>query len=121
MKAILKYLVAIVILSNISFGKLSAQSTASVTITTASEKSNVWVSNFPKNASVIIVDSDNNLLSIVSTNEFGAAYIKLNKEIKTAIIVKTMNGEVLVSNKAVIKQEQPSTALLSKTVEGVKA
>lgn len=71
-------------------------------------KTNIWVSDFPKSTSVVLFDEDDNLITIVSTNEFGAAYISLPNSITSTIFAKTMNGEITVSNKAKLnnKQEQ---------------
>lgn len=73
-------------------------------------KTNIWVSDFPKQTSIVISDNDDNLLSIVSTNEFGAAYLTIPASIKTTVIVKTLNGEIKVSNKAVFKNNPEQTA-----------
>ena len=80
-------------------------------------KTTIWVSDFPKSTSVILFDEEDNLISIVSTNEFGAAYISLPKSITTTIFAKTMNGEINVSNKAKLtnKSEQ-NVAVKSETV-----
>ena len=77
-------------------------------VVAAESKTTIWVSDFPKSTSVVLFDEDDNLITIVSTNEFGAAYISLPTSITTTIYAKTMNGEISVSNKAKItnKQEQ---------------
>lgn len=85
----------------------SAQNTASnsrVAVVSNATKTNIWVTDFPKKASVIITDSDNNLLSIVSTNDFGAAFITLPSSIN-GVVAKTLDGEIIVSNKAVTKNK----------------
>lgn len=69
-------------------------------VTTTEVKTNVWVSDFPKNSSVLIFDAENNLLAITSTNDFGAAFLSFPKNIVTTIYAKTINGEIMVSNKA---------------------
>jgi hypothetical protein len=54
-----------------------------VAVVANESKTNIWVSDFPKNTSIIVFDSENNLLSILSTNKYGAAFISLPKGIKT--------------------------------------
>ena len=63
-------------------------------------KTTIWVTDFPKQASVVLFDENDNLLSIVATNEYGAAYLSLPTSITATIYAKTMNGEINVSNKA---------------------
>jgi hypothetical protein len=77
-----------------------------VAVVTNETKTNIWVSDFPKNTSIVVFDSENNLLSILSTNNFGAAFLSLPKGIKTGVLVKTLDGEVSASNKSVIKNKQ---------------
>ena len=60
----------------------------------------------------MLVDSENNLLGIISTNEYGAAYTSLNKSVFSTIIAKTLNGEIIVKNKAVIKSEKPEEVIV---------
>ena len=86
-------------------------------VVAAENKTTIWVSDFPKSTSVILFDEEDNLISIVSTNEFGAAYISLPKSITTTIFAKTMNGEINVSNKAKLtsKSEQ-NVAVKSETI-----
>lgn len=73
-----------------------------IAVVASAEKTNIWISDFPKSSSVVVFDQDDNLISIVSTNEFGAAFISLPKRITTTIHAKTVNGEISVSNKAVV-------------------
>ena len=77
-----------------------------VAVVSNETKTNIWVSDFPRKTSVVITDNENNLLSIISTNDFGAAYLSLPTAIKTGIIVKTLDGEIKASNKAVIKNKE---------------
>lgn len=81
-----------------------------VAVVSNETKTNIWVSDFPKKTSVVITDGNDNLLSIVSTNDFGAAYITLPTSIKTVVIAKTLNGEITVSNRAVVKDRPAETA-----------
>jgi len=93
----------------IGSSSLFAQTTlpkSRVAVVANEAKTNIWVSDFPKQTSIIIYDTENNLLSITSTNSFGAAFISLPKGIKTGIVVKTVDGEVSASNKSVIKNKQ---------------
>lgn len=72
-----------------------------VALVSNENKTNIWVSDFPKRTSIVIMDGDFNLISIVSTNDYGAAYISLPIIIKKEVFVKTLNGEIIVSNKPV--------------------
>ena len=88
---------------------VSAQSTtlnSRVAVVTNDVKTNIWVSDFPKNASIVIYDGENNLISITTTNNFGAAFFSLPKGVKSGVIVKTIDGEISASNKSVIKNKQ---------------
>ena len=92
-----------------------------ISVVTNDVKTNIWVSDFPKKTSIVIYDNDDNLLSIVSTNDFGAAYVTLPTSIKTTVIAKTLNGEIKVSNQAVIKKQDEQTALSSAIKDVEKA
>lgn len=82
-----------------------------VAIVATETKTNIWVSDFPKGTSVVIFDEENNLLSVVSTNQYGAAYVSLPKSITTTIFAKTMNGEINVSNRATkTNNQEPNVA-----------
>lgn len=99
--------VAFVFIAGVSFSATAQDAVlkSRVAVIASEAKTNIWVSDFPKKTSVVITDSDNNLLSIVSTNDFGAAFISLSKNIKTTVIVKTLDEEIIVSNKAVLKNK----------------
>jgi hypothetical protein len=84
-------------------------------------KTNIWISDFPKKTSVVVFDTDDNLLSIVSTNDFGAAYLSLPTGVKNTIIVKTLDGEISASNKAVVKNKEEQTAVSTAVKEVSKA
>jgi hypothetical protein len=84
-------------------------------------KTSIWVSDFPKKTSILILDNDDNLLSIVSTNDFGAAYITLPTSIKSTVIVKTLDGEIKASNQAVIKKTEAQTAVSTASKDVNKA
>jgi len=104
--------VSIVIIGSFNFSA-SAQSSSvasRVAIVTNENKTTIWVSDFPKKTSVVITDADNNLLSIITTNDYGAAFLSLPTAIKTLVTVKTLDGEIVTSNKAVIKatQQEPN-------------
>jgi hypothetical protein len=103
------FLSVIIVITMISFNTANAQSAtlnSRVAVVANDTKTNIWVSDFPKKTSVIVYDSENNLLSILTTNDFGAAYLSLPKGIKTGVIVKTLDGGITVSNKAVVKNRQ---------------
>jgi len=77
-----------------------------VAVVSNETKTSIWVSDFPKSTSVIIMDGDHNLLSVTCTNAFGAAFVSLPANITSEVIVKTVNGEIIASNKPVIKKTQ---------------
>jgi hypothetical protein len=53
-----------------------------------------------------VFDEQDNLLTITNTNEFGAAYIKLNGASSKAISAKTLNGEVNITKHLFIGGKQ---------------
>lgn len=61
----------------------------------------------------MLVDSENNLLGIISTNEYGAAYTTIDKPVLSAIVARTLNGEINVTNKAIVKTEIQHEAIAS--------
>ena len=107
------------------FFAASAQSTSlksRVAVVTSESKTNIWVSDFPKQTSIVISDNEDNLISIISTNDFGAAFLSLPTSIKTTVIAKTLDGEVIASNKAVLKEnKEQQTAVSEKTGDQTKA
>ncbi len=90
-----------------------------VAITVENSKTNIWLSDFPKNTSVMLVDADDNLLGIITTNKFGAAYTFLNKSVPATIIARTLNGDVNATNKAVLKEDQPKDDLAFNTLKKI--
>ncbi len=101
----MKSILAIIILV-VSFNTASAQDNGTksrVAVVANDHKTNIWVSDFPKNTSIVIYDSNDNLLSITTTNVYGAAFLSLPKGVKTGVVVKTIDGEISVTNKSVIK------------------
>lgn len=108
----MKTIAAAIVLTLVSFSASFAQSNTSksrIAVVSSESKTNIWVSDFPKQTSVVVLDSENNLLSMVSTNQFGAAFISLPQGITNEVIVKTLNGEVVASRKAVnpkVKEEE---------------
>ncbi|GEO07700.1 hypothetical protein [Segetibacter aerophilus] len=102
----------------------SAQNTtpqSRIAVVANETKTNIWISDFPKKTSIVIFDNDDNLLSIVSTNDFGAAYVSLPTSIKTTVIVKTLDGEVKASNQPVIKKQEEQTAVSATNKDASKA
>ncbi len=81
-------------------------------------KTRIWVSDFPRKTSVVVTDSENNLLTIVSTNDFGAAYIILPVSVKSRVIVKTLNGEVSASNNNLVNDKNLETDLPTIAADG---
>ncbi len=84
-------------------------------------KTNIWVSDFPKSTSVVLFDEDDNLITIVSTNEFGAAYVSLPTSISTTIYAKTLNGEISVSNKAKVAEKVEQNVAVKQVSGDTKA
>lgn len=85
----------------------TAQSALDVSIT--KKKTSISIYNFPKNATVLLVDDNLNLLSIASTNEKGMALVTLDKAVKSIIFARTVHGDIEASskNKKVLKEENP--------------
>ncbi len=101
----MKAIVTVIILSIFSFSAEAQTNTKSrIAVVTNDVKTNIWVSDFPKQSSVVVVDGENNILSMTSTNEYGAAFITLPRGFNSTLTVRTLNGEVSVSNKAVVKK-----------------
>jgi hypothetical protein len=71
-----------------------------LSVTATDSKTNILVTGFPAKTTVVVFDNDNNLLSIVSTNDDGAASLTLPSYIVNTIYVKTLNDEIVVSSKA---------------------
>ena len=102
----------------------SAQNTtlnSRIAVVANETKTNIWVSDFPKKTSIVIFDNEDNLLSIISTNDFGAAYISLPTSIKTTVIAKTLDGEIKASNQAVNKKQEEQTAVSGTNKDATKA
>ena len=108
----IKAFTAAILLTIVTVSAGFAQTTPSksrIAVVINENKTNIWVSDFPKQTSIVVMDSENNLLSMITTNQYGAAFISLPEGINTEVIVKTLNGEVSVSKKAVaqkIKEEE---------------
>lgn len=85
-----------------------------VSVVSNESKTSIWVSDFPKKTSVVIMDAEYNLISIISTNDYGAAYLSLPSSIKSEVFVKTLNGEIIVSNKPVIKGDTKEQHIVSR-------
>jgi hypothetical protein len=77
----------------------TAVNKSQLTVTATGSKTNILVTGFPPKTTVVVFDNENNLLSIVSTNDEGAASLTLPADIKNTIYVKTLNGEIMVSSK----------------------
>jgi hypothetical protein len=103
----LKTSLLLFVIVSCSFCKAFAE--GGVEVNTEKNKTSISVTGFPKNATILVVDENFNLLSVGSTNSLGKAVIKLNKEIKTVITVRTINGDYQVSNK--VEGEEPDTGI----------
>ena len=110
----LKAFFAILVLA-VSINTASAQTAGKsrVAVVANEVKTNIWVSDFPKNTSIVIYDAENNLLSITSTNDYGAAFLSLPKGVKSGVIVKTIDGEISASNTSVIKNKKTEQNIVS--------
>ena len=112
-KSFLTVIVAIIALGITSASAQETTLKSRVAVVANDTKTNIWISDFPKNTSVIIYDTEDNLLSILSTNNYGAAYLSLPKGIKTGVIVKTIDGEITASNKAAIRIKSEEQSVVS--------
>lgn len=74
-----------------------------VAVTLDQSHTNIWISDFPVKTKVILVDAEDNILGVVTTNQFGAAYTQLSKSVYTQVTARTLNGELQVANTAVVK------------------
>ena len=103
----LKAFFAILVLA-LSMNTASAEtnSKSRIAVVTNDVKTSIWVSDFPKNTSIAIYDTENNLLSMTSTNDYGATFLSLPKGLQSGVIVKTIDGEISASNNVVIKNKQ---------------
>jgi ligand-binding sensor domain-containing protein len=112
-KAVL-LLIVVLAIHAITFAQ-NTTSKSRVAVVSSDTKTNIWISDFPKHTSVVVSDTENNLLSVISTNAYGAAFITLPTCVKTGVIVKTVNGEISASNKAVIQDKKagPNVAATS--------
>ncbi|MCW3081667.1 hypothetical protein [Segetibacter sp.] len=115
--------IAVILLSSYCFTASAQNATPNsrVAVITNETKTNIWVSDFPKKTSIVIFDNEDNLLSVVSTNDFGAAFVTLPTSIKTSVIVKTLNGEVRASNQVAIKNQEEQTVVAGASKEASKA
>jgi hypothetical protein len=108
--SLLLALVVVAATNNKSFAQ-NTTSISRVAITVADSKTSIWISDFPKKTTVMLIDGDNNLLGIISTNEYGAAYTSFSKPVLSVITARTLNGEINVNNKAVLKSEKIQEAV----------
>ena len=74
-----------------------------VAITIDKSHTNIWISDFPVKTKVILVDAEDNILGVISTNQFGAAYTQLSKSVYSKVTARTLNGELQVANTAIVK------------------
>ena len=74
-----------------------------VAITIDQSHTKIWISDFPVKTKVILVDAEDNILGVVTTNQFGAAYTQLLKSLYTQVTARTLNGELQVTNTAIVK------------------
>lgn len=79
----------------------------------------IWISDFPVQTKVLLVDAEDNILGVVTTNQFGAAFTQLSKAVYTQVTARTLNGELQVVNTAVIKpvSENEPVAVSEKKTE----
>ncbi len=102
-----RFLCCLLFISVSLFANLvSAQEKASISrvaITVDHTNTNIWISDFPIKIKVMLVDADDNILGIVTTNQYGAAFTQLSKSVYTQVTARTLNGELQVVNTAVVK------------------
>ena len=93
-----------------------------VAITIDQSHTNIWISDFPAKTKVILVDAEDNILGVITTNQFGAAYTQLSKLVYTQVTARTLNGELQVANTAIVKalaSSEPIAASESKACSKV--
>ena len=95
-------LLSLSLLSNIAAAQDKAF-LSRIAITTDQSHTNIWISDFPVKTKVILVDAEDNILGVVTTNQFGAAYTQLSKSVYTQVTARTLNGELQVANTAIVK------------------
>lgn len=118
--SILKNVCILSVLVFASLCKVGAQTNSRVAVTSTENKTNIWVSDFPKNSTVLLIDGERNILSIISTNEYGSAFLSLDKTIICSVIARTMNGDIYVTNEPTVKsrnKEAETAAVAIKTLE----
>ncbi len=101
-----KFFIAVIVsLTALSLSASAQQATSKsrVAVVAGETKTKIWVTAFPKKVNIVIMDSENNMLSMTTTNEYGAAYITLPAGVATSVIVKTLDGTTEVSNKSAVK------------------
>ena len=111
-----KTFLSLLLLLSISFlnNTASAQEKALISriaITVDQSYTNIWISDFPVKTKVILVDAEDNILGVVTTNQFGAAYTKFSTLVYSQITARTLNGELQVANTAVVKAIAPTDAI----------
>lgn len=77
-----------------------------VAVLATDTKTNIWVSDFPKNTTIVVLDSDLNLLKVTSTNNFGATFMTIPQTLTKEVTVKTLNGEVIATKIPLNKKEE---------------
>ncbi len=101
--------------------EVSATPKSRLAVVALEAKTNIWVSDFPKSTSVVLFDEDDILITILSTNEFGAAYVSLPTSISTTIFAKTLNGEISVSNRAKVANKVEQNVAVKQVSGDTKA
>lgn len=99
----IKALVAVIIsLSALSLSASAqeAKAVSRVAVVANETSTRIWVSDFPKNATIVIMDSEDKLVAMTTTNEYGAAFVNLPAGANTKMTVKTLDDEVVASNYA---------------------
>ncbi|MCY7421853.1 MAG: hypothetical protein LH478_08950 [Chitinophagaceae bacterium] len=102
-----KTLLSLLLLLSISFLNNTASSQekpliSRVAVTVDQWHTNIWISDFPVRTKVILVDAEDNILGVVTTNQFGAAYTQFSKLVYLQVTARTFNGELRVSNTAIV-------------------
>jgi hypothetical protein len=92
----------LVLLVAVSFVSGKAQS--SVVVSNEGNNAVVTVRNFPKNATILIIDDNLNLLFVTATDAAGAASVLLPHYTRNSVTARTVHGDYEASHKVEVRQ-----------------
>lgn len=81
----------------VSLVKANNKAESRIAVTSNTESTKIYLSDFPANSLIIISDAENNLVSVVTSNNFGAAVIHISKQITKNITAKNIEGNISVT------------------------